>query len=214
MLCALVGTLILFNTSRHFLWLPLYPHHVNLQSQAYHLKGQEYQLLWPDKPEFVRMAARFGATIIPFGAVGAYDSVSMLADSKELLANPLVGPWLEQRVQDVPKARAGADDEFFVPPLTAPVIPSRFYFLFGEPVETSDEDVEVWVIVKRFCGRCQLHMSQDPACEAALYQRVRGSVQQSIEYLLARRSDDPYGELAPRLLYEATWQRQAPSFVE
>jgi len=30
-------------------------------------------LIWPDHPEFVRMAARFGATIVPFGAVGEDD---------------------------------------------------------------------------------------------------------------------------------------------
>jgi len=30
-------------------------------------------LFWPDHPEFVRMAARFGATIVPFGAVGEDD---------------------------------------------------------------------------------------------------------------------------------------------
>lgn len=49
--------------------------------------------------------------------------------------------------------------------------------------------------------------------EAALYQRVRGSVQESIDYLLARRGEDLYGQLAPRLLYEATWQRPAPTFA-
>lgn len=140
------------------------------------------------------MAARFGATIVPFGAVGAYDSVSMLADSRELRANPLVGPWLETRLQGVPKARAGAEDEVFVPPLTAPGVPSRFYFLFGKPVETEGEDVE------------------DPACEMALYQRVRTGVEESIDFLLAKRGEDPYGQLAPRLLYEATWQRPAPTF--
>jgi hypothetical protein len=39
--------------------------------QAFKYKGEGYQLIWPDKPEFVRMAARYGATIVPFGAVGA-----------------------------------------------------------------------------------------------------------------------------------------------
>lgn len=32
-----------------------------------------YKLFWPDQPEFVRMAARFGATIVPFGVVGEDD---------------------------------------------------------------------------------------------------------------------------------------------
>ena len=37
--------------------------------EALHRKGEEYQLFWPDQPEFVRMAARFGATIVPFREV-------------------------------------------------------------------------------------------------------------------------------------------------
>jgi hypothetical protein len=35
--------------------------------------GEEYKLFWPDQQEFVRMAARFGATIVPFGVVGEDD---------------------------------------------------------------------------------------------------------------------------------------------
>lgn len=34
-------------------------------------------MIWPDHPEFVRMAARFGATIVPFGAVGEDDIVEV-----------------------------------------------------------------------------------------------------------------------------------------
>jgi hypothetical protein len=30
-------------------------------------------LFWPEQPEFVRMASRFGAKIIPFGVVGEDD---------------------------------------------------------------------------------------------------------------------------------------------
>lgn len=30
-------------------------------------------MFWPDQPEFVRMAARFGVTVIPFGCVGEDD---------------------------------------------------------------------------------------------------------------------------------------------
>lgn len=38
-----------------------------------HLQGEEYKLFWPEQSEFVRMAARFGAKIVPFGAVGEDD---------------------------------------------------------------------------------------------------------------------------------------------
>ncbi|GJU86471.1 acyltransferase-like protein, chloroplastic [Tanacetum coccineum] len=40
--------------------------------------GEEYKLFWPDQPEFVRMAAKFGATIVPFGAVREDDLVETL----------------------------------------------------------------------------------------------------------------------------------------
>ncbi|KAJ6928927.1 hypothetical protein NC652_012940 [Populus alba x Populus x berolinensis] len=39
----------------------------------HHSKGEEYKLIWPKQQEFIRMAARFGATIVPFGAVGEDD---------------------------------------------------------------------------------------------------------------------------------------------
>lgn len=42
------------------------------------LKGQEYQLLWREQPDFVRMAAKLNALIIPFAAVGG-ESPSLLS---------------------------------------------------------------------------------------------------------------------------------------
>lgn len=36
-------------------------------------QGEEYKLFWPEQTEFVRMAARFGAKIVPFGVVGEDD---------------------------------------------------------------------------------------------------------------------------------------------
>ncbi|PWA77275.1 diacylglycerol acyltransferase [Artemisia annua] len=41
--------------------------------EALHRKGEGYKLFWPDKQEFVRMAVKMGATIIPFGGVGEDD---------------------------------------------------------------------------------------------------------------------------------------------
>lgn len=39
----------------------------------YNFQGESYKLIWPQNQEFVRMAARFGATIVPFGVVGEDD---------------------------------------------------------------------------------------------------------------------------------------------
>lgn len=43
-------------------------------------QGEEYKLFWPEQTEFVRMAAKFGAKIVPFGVVGE-DDVSHVCKS-------------------------------------------------------------------------------------------------------------------------------------
>ena len=43
---------------------------MDVRLQVNKLKGQEYQLLWREQPDFVRMAAKLNALIIPFAAVG------------------------------------------------------------------------------------------------------------------------------------------------
>ena len=58
-------------------------------------KGEKYKLLWPKRQEFVRMACRFGATIIPFAAIGADDGVNIVRDSAELMATPIIGDWIK-----------------------------------------------------------------------------------------------------------------------
>ena len=37
------------------------------------MQGEEYKLFWPEQPEFVRVASKFGAKIVPFGVVGEDD---------------------------------------------------------------------------------------------------------------------------------------------
>ena len=55
-------------------------------------KGEKYQLIWKDKPDFVRMAAKSKALIIPFAAVGGDDAFDIAMDTDEVLGNPLLGP--------------------------------------------------------------------------------------------------------------------------
>lgn len=56
--------------------------------EALHGKNEEYQVFWPEKTDFVRVAARFNATIVPLAAIGAADSVDILLDAPELLKLP------------------------------------------------------------------------------------------------------------------------------
>jgi hypothetical protein len=75
-------------------------------AQAYKGRGEDYRLFWPKKGEFVRMAARFNATIVPFAAVGMEDSVNMLLGPQEIIRLPIVGPMIEQRLRGaLPQAR-------------------------------------------------------------------------------------------------------------
>ncbi|KAK9048828.1 hypothetical protein SSX86_032205 [Deinandra increscens subsp. villosa] len=50
------------------LWIWFGSHFTMLNSKS-SKKGEEYKLFRPDQPEFVRMAAKFGATIVPFRAI-------------------------------------------------------------------------------------------------------------------------------------------------
>lgn len=57
----------------------------------------------PGLAEFIRMAARFGATIVPFAAVGVDDSLNILADGSQLEAMPVVGDMLRRRAGGIPQ---------------------------------------------------------------------------------------------------------------
>lgn len=55
-------------------------------------RGEAYQLLWKQEVDFVRLAARCNAVIIPFGAVGADDAFDLYMDTDEILDHPVMGP--------------------------------------------------------------------------------------------------------------------------
>jgi len=99
--------------------------------EVFHGKDESYKLFWPEKVDFVRTAARFNATIVPVSAVGMADSFNFLLDSKELLDVPFLGERVKNFTDSVVPARFDSDnqDELFVPPLVAPGVPSRNYFV-------------------------------------------------------------------------------------
>ncbi|GLC37786.1 hypothetical protein PLESTM_000648100 [Pleodorina starrii] len=169
--------------------------------EAFKLRGEQYELIWPRRAEFVRMASKLGATIVPFAAVGAEDSVELLLDRRDLQGTPLLGQWLRRQEGSFVPARRGVSvseevEDSLIAPLAAPKPPARFYFLFGAPIRTDP----------RAAG--------DRAAMDELYGRVRSDVERCLGYLLRKREQDPFKELGPRLLYEASWggRRQAPTF--
>ncbi|KAI5587486.1 hypothetical protein POPTR_005G046800v4 [Populus trichocarpa] len=78
----------LLSTKSHVL---LYP---GGQREALHNKGEGYKLFWPDQPEFVRMAARFGATIVPFGTVGEDDVGELALDYHDMMKIPILNDYI------------------------------------------------------------------------------------------------------------------------
>lgn len=175
----------------------LYPGGVK---EAYRKKGQEYQLFWPQKSEFVRMAAKYDAIIVPFAGVGVDDGLNIVLDSDEMKDIPFLGQLISQSSEAIPQARRGvnADSEesrdSFVSPIAVPKLPpNRLYYMFQKPIELSREIVD-----------------DREACEQ-IYRDVKKSVEDGIEYLLEKRNTDPYSDFGTRLAYES-FRGTAPTF--
>ncbi|XP_024310260.1 acyltransferase-like protein At1g54570, chloroplastic isoform X3 [Brachypodium distachyon] len=82
--------------------------------EALHRKGEEYKLFWPEQSEFVRMASRFGATIIPFGVVGEDDLCDVSASFK-------IGLELREGIHDQrDRYESGNNSEFEYGPFPSP----------------------------------------------------------------------------------------------
>jgi hypothetical protein len=172
--------------------------------EAFKRKDEKYKLFWPAKPEFVRVAARHGATIVPFSAVGAEDGFDVAADVDDFARLPFgIGDGILARSRSIPSARAvdtrvtqdGQREESFVQPLLAPRIPERFYFKFGAPIRTAGAvDVD------------------DAAAVAAAYASCKSEVEDGIEWLLRKRAEDPFRDTPGRILWEQSAGKQAPTF--
>lgn len=161
--------------------------------EAYKRKNEEYKLFWPEKSEFVRMAARFNAVIIPFAAVGVDDGLKVLLDVDEMERTPILGGMIKGRQSQLPQARS---DEKFVAPLVAPILPPRrLYFYFKRPIQLSDTDSK-----------------NREKCDG-IYQNVKLEVEEGLNWLLEKREQDPYKDVAGRLIYEGLSRgRRAPTF--
>ncbi|KAH9743283.1 AB hydrolase-1 domain-containing protein [Citrus sinensis] len=78
--------------------------------EAMHRKGEEYKLFWPETSEFVRMAATFGATIIPFGTVGEDDVAQIVLDVDDQMKIPFMKSQIEEWTKQYIKV-SGASTE-------------------------------------------------------------------------------------------------------
>ncbi|XP_047063287.1 phytyl ester synthase 1, chloroplastic-like [Lolium rigidum] len=177
----------------------LYPGGVR---EALHRKGEGYQLFWPEKPEFVRMAARFGVTIIPFGCVGEDDFMELVLDYNDQKNIPYLRDGIKSFNEDLPNVRAtvtGEDgNQALHVPGFLPKLPGRLYFLFGKPIETRGMD----------------NLVRDNKQANDLYLHTKSEVENLISYLKRKREEDPYRSIVSRTLYQATWgaSAQVPTF--
>ncbi|XP_075522831.1 phytyl ester synthase 1, chloroplastic-like isoform X2 [Primulina tabacum] len=188
----------LFSTKSHVL---LYPGGAR---EALHRKGEEYKLFWPDQPEFVRMAARFGATIVPFGVVGEDDIAKLVLDYDDLMKIPFLSDQI-RRDNERSKSfnvRAGmkgevANQALYIPGLL-PKVPGRLYYLFGKPIHTKG----------------MKDMLKDKERARELYLQIKSEVEANITYLLEKRKEDPYRGILDRTVYRSLYASmdQVPAF--
>ncbi|XP_041004198.1 acyltransferase-like protein At3g26840, chloroplastic isoform X2 [Juglans microcarpa x Juglans regia] len=170
--------------------------------EALHRKGEEYKLIWPEQSEFVRMAIRFGAKIIPFGAVGEDDIGKVVFDYDDLMKIPYFKGEIEELTNEAVKLRTDANGDVANQdihlPGVLPKFPGRFYFYFGKPIETEGRKLEL--------------KDRDKSHE--LYLQVKSEVQKCIAYLKERRENDPYRNLIPRLIYHSIhgFTAEVPTF--
>ncbi|XP_008231052.1 PREDICTED: acyltransferase-like protein At3g26840, chloroplastic [Prunus mume] len=166
----------------------LYPGGVR---EALHRKGEEYKLFWPEQSEFVRMAARFGAKIVPFGAVGEDDIADLLLDYEDQMKIPFLKGFIEEITDEAAKVRVGYDGEVGNQdvhfPGIIPKVPGRFYYYFGKPIETQ--------------GRKQELRDREKAHQ--VYLEVKSEVEKCLAYLREKRENDPYRSIFSRLQYQA-----------
>lgn len=78
-------------------------------------RGEEYRLFWSEEPDFVRMAAKLNALIVPFASVGADEAYDIALDSDEVLRTPFLGDLMRRVMQRVDPS---LDLSESVPPLT------------------------------------------------------------------------------------------------
>ncbi|MGO9977511.1 MAG: lysophospholipid acyltransferase family protein [Solirubrobacteraceae bacterium] len=141
-------------------------------------RGQHYQLMWRERVGFARLAVAHGCPIIPFAAVGADDTYTVLLDAAHPLAKPIRA--ISDRITGRPEA--------FIPiarglgPTLVPR-PERFYFHFAPPIDTTP-----------LAGQ---HDNIDVL--RALRNQVKRGVEDGITFLLAERESDPHRRLISRL---------------
>jgi hypothetical protein len=145
-------------------------------------RGEAHRLLWKEDVDFVRLAARCRAVIVPFAAVGADDAFDLWMDTDEILRHPLLGPLASAFSYSFNSAEM-LPSETVMPITTIPGTPlpspfplsnlGRVYFKFGTAIDTVTLD------------------TADASACTRMYAECKRSVEAEIAELLAIRERDP-----------------------
>ncbi|KAG2447181.1 hypothetical protein HYH02_007924 [Chlamydomonas schloesseri] len=163
-------------------------------------RGQEYTLLWKDSPDFVRLAAKCNALIVPFAAVGADDAYDVIMDTDEVISHPLLGPLTQGLLARVSSALAPEESIFPITRLPGLGLPTpipipnlqRLYFKFAPPVDPRALGTDI----------------HNPGQVQELYDGVKDTVTQCMAELLEVRAADEESQVGERLA--RSLRRMAP----
>lgn len=190
-------------------------------SEALHGPGEEYQLFWPEKTEFVRVAARFKAVVVPFGGVGVSDNALVFGRGEEL-QNPLQlirrlvlggdsssggdGAGERSNSGDGSAGRDGAGERGALlsvrPELQrAPTPPLAAPRLLPATAASPGIGSRFYMSFGSPVDLQGLDPNDRTACGHA-YAELKAAVEAEISWLLEKRTSDPYGGLLQRQLYE------------
>ena len=101
--------------------------------EAFRLRSEgNYQLIWPEKSEFVRMAAKFNATIVTLAAVGLDESLEIVMDREDIMKTPILRDFAKQQIQRTPEPRPGVSiqsGDVFIPVCTFHTLTSQYFCL-------------------------------------------------------------------------------------
>lgn len=188
-----------FRLLRKKSYILLYPGGVR---EALHRKGEASKLFWPEQQEFVRMAVKLGATIIPYAGVGEDDIFELILDYNDMKRIPFVNQMWDGFNQGRTKLREEMGGEIANQqlhlPAVLPKIPGRLYFMFGKPIQTKGKE----------------NMLDDKDYLRELYLQIKCEVEKNMAYLLKKREEDPYRRIVERIAWQMNYGilDQIPSF--
>jgi 1-acyl-sn-glycerol-3-phosphate acyltransferase len=143
--------------------------------EVFKRKGEKYRLLWEGRTGFARLAIEYGYPIVPVAAVGAEECYDIVLDAGDILR---FLPPLRRlpRSEEMPPLVRGIG-------LSMLPRPQRFYFHFGQRIET----------------RYLRGQERNERVCLALREQVGAAVEVGIAHLLSAREHDPERALLPRL---------------